>query len=630
MKNLLLVSMILFMFSVAFAQKPTTPPVVSPRAVPPPSPRSAQPSETKAASSTIDSKYKPDLGYKPKVYPVSMSTVATRQISENNNSGQVNFTRGESRKNDYKVKSSNKNVKPDGDKICTTETITASGGGSEFCLMSPVNTVAPGIIFDSKSIITGNFIEKNLPRGKLEMNSTIISSGVKKSLVTMIGDVSSTKVIDKVREILTNVGNVNLGFNESLKFEQMDSYEQLQIKANASYSGWGQNVKAQLGFANESTKNKLVAYYVSKAFEIIVSGENGGFKDVLAPNTVVPEGAVIVSKVSYGKIISVVAESDLSKEDLEVAVQYAGNFGAGGNATADFDLRKKSMLNSTKINAFVYGATNSITTVVGGYGIDGINKINNYLKGEGSKWDIQNNAAQPISYQLNFLDDGSVASINSTVSYPHTTCIQNVFNFDIRFLGFACSSNNGGSEGGDVNLSGLLTFNAKNIIGECLEIEPKFDALKGGAYFEKKITNNQLCPAIYNKKDANPYTFMKLARCNGNPQGLESQYYSNSGCPDIKSQISNCSNQPSDWISVKTPINTPADQIIFSVSGELTRQMGMGGSGPQKYDSGAFYLKDILAATQKIGQFNPRLVLRGINVNHEVIVYPVFEVLIKN
>jgi hypothetical protein len=367
----------------------------------------------------------------------------------------------------------------------------------------------------------------------------------------------------------------------------------------------------------------MVAYYVSKAFDIVVSGQNGGFQNVLAPNTVAPEGSVIVSRVSFGKIISVVAETDLSKEDLELAVQYSGNFGAYGTATADFDMRKRSMLNSTTISAFVYGATGSITSVIG-TGLDGINKVKNYIMSEGNKWDIQNNAVKPIAYQLNFLDDGSVATLSSTVNFTRRTCVQNVFNFDIKFLGFACASKTGQYEGTDVNLCGSLTFHANNVLGECLEVN-----FAPGTGMSMNKISNQLCPIVYAVNDKAPYTFMKTASCSREPQSLDSQWGTDHCQMGLRSQILSCSNQPGDVVSVKTPINTPANQIIFSATGHFKRQMGFGGWDYQNYDSGSFYLKDILAATDPNKGKN-RLVLKGVNVHNEVIVYPVFEVKITN
>jgi hypothetical protein len=552
--------------------------------------------------------------FKPKVVkpPVEVSTfIRSIAFSTNGNqgTGDVRFNKGTPNNPRYAVQKSGTNIQANGDRICTTEQVSIKNGTSEFALFSPIATIMPGMVFDINSIIDGSFKELSLQRASLDLQVGVLAGGAGQSRQRIDGNVNAALVYDKAKEVVRSIGSVTLPFNENLQIEEIDNFEQLEIKAGASYSGFGQNVKANFNYLNESQRNRFGGYYVSKVFDLFISAPNGGYTDILAPNANFPANACVVSSVSFGKVITVTIETDLSKEDINVILNYDGNI--MGKVTADFDLRKKSLVQNTTIKAFTYGTSASITSILGdGKGVEGIQRLKDYLKGEGKRWDVQNNAVQPIAYKLNFLDDGAVASINSVLEYPRKTCVQTISSFNIKFLGFVLTSQTGNHEGGGVNLFGSLSIGGNGIDKVKISVTD-FTTFPFGS---KMI---DVDPIIWAISEQGPYAFGLLENRKSVPQGNIYNWAVDGGA------AANCSNanNATQIFNIKTNIAESPNSIRYRVFGRLRRQMGMFGWDYQNYDVN-FSLSDVLDS-QKHGN---RMVLFGLNVHNEVIAHPVFEV----
>jgi|GEM_PF-2446342 len=414
----------------------------------------------------------------------------------------------------YESKTSAPEKSQESNRICFTEEVSVRGGGSEYALMSPVASIMPGMIFDINSILTGDFIQiSNLPRASMDLQIMVIAGGAGNSTQRITGDeVNAPLLIDKVREVVRKIGKVQLPFNEFIELEQMKKFEELEIKAGASYSGFGQNVKAKFAYSSESTRNTLTAYYVSKAFDMIIAAPKGGVRGILAANAVIPKSAVVVEKVSFGKIVVINVETELSKEAIDLAVNYNGT-GFWGHIEANFDLRQKKLFEKTTIRAFCYGAENSIAAVAGGTGIDAINQVREYIRGEGRTWDVQGRDIPPIAYQLRFLDDESMASISSTFNYKRKTCVTAISKFSIQLMGFVFGSNTGSFEGHGVNLFGDLVLSGEGI--DKVQIKVPIPGLFPQQIMELTVDG----PTVYFHKNEGPYSFGKLAHNNGKPVG---------------------------------------------------------------------------------------------------------------
>ncbi len=209
-----------------------------------------------------------------------------------------------------------------------------------------------------------------------------------------------------------NVINAALG---GFEVKQVSSVDQLAFEVGAGFAGYNAELRASLSINNENRKNVYFAKLTQVYFDINT--------DIQNPNNLIAASnsntnLVYINKVSYGRIAIIQVSSDYSKEEIQAALDFAYT---GGNVSVDAnaELNYNKVRQSSEIKGLFLGGNAENTVNVTNF--DQLKSFNQYIQ-NGLRWN-PNVVPTPVSYQLKYINDNTVATTQATTSFTQKNCI---------------------------------------------------------------------------------------------------------------------------------------------------------------------------------------------------------------
>jgi hypothetical protein len=431
---------------------------------------SQAPKLTPAKTSILNSSTKkslimsPTLNFK-KITPDSGSKTSLKMVRGN----------GVNRTNEKNVV---KNVDENG-RYCTTSTIDASKGYDERLVLGNQNDkIYPGAIYFDNAFITGAYnapTDLNLQPYNIT-TSLFSSSSTGSSSVTVnptIGDVRNG--IAQLMRRNTQVINGALG---GFEVTQVSSQDQLAFELGVGFQGQGISLDADFQYLNQKKKNVYMAKLTQVYFDINT--------DIQNPNNLIAAtnsntNLVYINKVSYGRIAIIQVASDYSKEEIKAALDFSYS-GGGNSVQLNGGVDYSKIRESSEIKGLFYGGDASNTVPVNSF--NQLSSFNDYVR-NGLRWN-PNVTPTPVSYQLKYINDNSVATTQATTSFQQRNC-QSGSGVKINLHGIAVDNtdNTCGCAWGTIRVE-LWETDANGI--KVKEINPK--GSEGNVYWNAPANNN--------------------------------------------------------------------------------------------------------------------------------------------
>jgi thiol-activated cytolysin len=221
----------------------------------------------------------------------------------------------------------------------------------------------------------------------------------------------------------------------SFDMQRAYSLEQGLMSVGASYEWLTGGVKASLDTKRIETHTSYIVRFVQRYYTVSVNDptRQSSFIDVgntdekQLPRWIFPgskeNGNVdspptYVSNVSYGRMLYIMISSDASETALSSALR-ASFSGAVASGKLALDQAQSSILANSEVQVLAVGGGGpAAATVITGVGA--VEKLNEYIVA-GATFDPKKDPGAPISYQLRYLVDNTVARLSFTTDYTIRT-----------------------------------------------------------------------------------------------------------------------------------------------------------------------------------------------------------------
>ena len=298
-------------------------------------------------------------------------------------------------------------------------------------------TIYPGALIRGKNFKDGNFTAITIPRS----GGTISMSGVKLAPNAIykkdIDEITRANVKQAIEDILSDEVQ-GTAANASYQEETTYDYNHLtfELGIDARY-GLG-TMESDLKIDKSKTKNYVFSKFTQVYYDVTYQDpelSTSVFRD--GANFSDPEGQIgaenpplYVSKVSYGRMVFFVAESEHESTEVEAALKAAVRGGAG-SGKVDSGLTYDQVMARTKVNYYVIGgdaglALSPIDSATPG---EMFQKVKEFIAGSNDGENGRTAAVYsasspgvPIAYTLNYLSDRTPARMSYSVSYDQKDC----------------------------------------------------------------------------------------------------------------------------------------------------------------------------------------------------------------
>jgi len=313
-----------------------------------------------------------------------------------------------------KVISSTERADPtDPHRICKTEYRNFKAENMSQDILNPeaISDLRLGAVYDYTDLAkgnfnTGNYTNRNPMYFKITDNATPIKIQQPTSL-------SLASALDEIKNI--SFQDAPQGFGQYLETKTVNSIEALNIACGVSYTGFGINVSATVGYNSQVKKNKFLLTYLNPIYTVTALPDETG--KLFNNNTDNDNGNyVYIDKITYGVRLLVYFETELSEDDTKLAFSASG-YGATGKWASD----KKSMVENTTYKLYLFGRNQPLKI---GTNLDNVQRdINDLLAKVAVGNEVRpNKIGKPISYSLKFLDGTTAASSCSAINIPSESC----------------------------------------------------------------------------------------------------------------------------------------------------------------------------------------------------------------
>ncbi|ANO49425.1 thiol-activated cytolysin [Flavobacterium columnare] len=232
----------------------------------------------------------------------------------------------------------------------------------------------PGNIVQGGTIVSGNLASIPIdPKGRntIEVKVDAFSSSESKSSSKEVENPTAGKVQDALEKILNSYYTSGTKFPANYAVEIQRTYDskQLQVALGVGYTGPAVGLSASLGLSFKKNKTYYAVTLKQKFFNVSVSAKPGLQGDFGWIKKEYPRSefdkyigernpAAYISSVTYGRLYTLVYESDESSFDMEQALNFAYKNPAA-SITVDQKLKYSTTLQNTKVYAKQLGGSAS-------------------------------------------------------------------------------------------------------------------------------------------------------------------------------------------------------------------------------------------------------------------------------
>ncbi len=327
---------------------------------------------------------------------------------------------------------------------CKKREVSFDQTNSDFFILDPNGSLLwPGNLLISKTIQEGS--PASIPidgvnRNPVEVRVNVLS-GTSSSTSGTINEPTAGKVQDKLNNILNNYYDSNARFPASfeLTVERIHNKQQFQLALKAGYSGPSINVSGHIGIDFSTEKTRFAVTLKQRFFTASVTpkeniiGEFGWLNKDVNPDRLAPfvtdyqnvpfdkiNPSSYVESVTYGKLFTMIYESDKSALEVEAALNFAYK-GAGNEISAELKAKYSSVFENSKVTVKQLGgsAESGIASSLSAMAND-MNGVIEFLK-TGAEVSREN-PGYPIAYKINYVEGNRGFKIMQNVKYTVRDC----------------------------------------------------------------------------------------------------------------------------------------------------------------------------------------------------------------
>ncbi|AMO20205.1 thiol-activated cytolysin family protein [Flavobacterium columnare] len=299
----------------------------------------------------------------------------------------------------------------------------------------------PGNIVQGGTIVSGNLASIPIdPKGRntIEVKVDAFSSSESKSSSKEVENPTAGKVQDALEKILNSYYTSGTKFPANYAVEIQRTYDskQLQVALGVGYTGPAVGLSASLGLSFKKNKTYYAVTLKQKFFNVSVSAKPGLQGDFGWIKKEYPRSefdkyigernpAAYISSVTYGRLYTLVYESDESSFDMEQALNFAYKNPAA-SITVDQKLKYSTTLQNTKVYAKQLGG-NASGGLDAAFGVFGGNfeKVRDFVVNGADV--SKENPGYPIEYTAVNIESNLDATINVNGISNYSECEETVY-----------------------------------------------------------------------------------------------------------------------------------------------------------------------------------------------------------
>lgn len=258
-------------------------------------------------------------------------------------------------------------------------------------------------------------------RAPITIWTDLMGSNVTRTVADPDGAKVHQGIADMVREAQQAgvPAPARISYNET----SQSTVEEGLIKAGFSVKYAGGAVQGDLRSQRTAQRSSLLVSLTQRSFSVKLVKPNSfsdyfdgrftidDFDAMRASGQIAPDNPpVVISNISYGRVLYYSLSSTASQDELEAAVKASYEVGINGGS-GDVSTRLQTILNQAEVKVFAMGGPTA--------GVENLirtHKIQDYFAAENTL-----DRAVPISYQVDNLD-GSAAAFTETTDYDLRTC----------------------------------------------------------------------------------------------------------------------------------------------------------------------------------------------------------------
>lgn len=338
------------------------------------------------------------------------------------------------------------------DFVCMTRPVTVTESYSEALLLDPLSDVVwPGSIIDGARWVNGEYLAIPHPRAPLTV-SLSIENFTGAPVSTTIQNPRLSTMRDALNTLRGGLKGVILPAKIQVEITEIHSREQLQLAMSGSFDTGVYKLAAKCDFSTKSVYQKVLLKYLQTYFTIDVDLPPGA-ADLFEPVRIPSPNEMIISSITYGRMLVFMIESKESMTDLKAAVQFAYQpYKVDVNVSAAYD---RTLSESKKSLLVLGGDPAKAEPIMFAGGQDAISRaIEDYAKSGG----IYNEGLLPVplSYRMRFLQKGGfpIGNVCLTTTFTERRCVKSTGRVRVKDLRIGCVTKS--DVGSEIELYGKI------------------------------------------------------------------------------------------------------------------------------------------------------------------------------
>ena len=315
----------------------------------------------------------------------------------------------------------------------------------------------PGSMLRGDSVHSGRLTPLVVERAPLTFSVSLESLGGGGHSATLPSP-SLSSYRDAIGKLLAQQVSGSTPARISAEIEEVASEEQLAVALGAAVSApLVATVKAGFNFSDSTKRSRYVVKFFQLYYTVDVDPPGLPHK-FFAPSVTVSELApmvdassppVYVSSIGYGRQVVFTFESDLSKTELQAALNFV--YQGGAEVSGSVSLTHQEVLSHTSTTAFILGgdAGEAAAASIGSY-----DQLKAFIARGGNYSEDSPGAA--IAYKLSYVRDHTPVQVSYASMYRQKTCARITQKVHVVFEKLTVD-NAGGDIGGDLEVFGTVT-----------------------------------------------------------------------------------------------------------------------------------------------------------------------------
>lgn len=295
--------------------------------------------------------------------------------------------------------------------VCHLQPSEASNTATHILNLNPTTArIFPGSLLQIDSVLTGQLQPVMADRAPIRLSISLPGTQFEGSASRVISSPSLSTIRDGINDLVRSVNPDSISAADiDHELSTIYARQQNHVALGVHFNGLGNTFGFDFDSTSRSTTTRVFVKFVQRYYSVDVDIPNAFFADGRTPSN----GEAIVSSVTYGRMLLFAAESTESVEAVRAALEAGFSGVVGGNASAEHD----AVLKKTRLHV----------TALGGSGSAASQPINNGLAG--IRRYVEQDAdfspatpAYPLSYQLTYLSDFSIATTDMRTEFSRRLC----------------------------------------------------------------------------------------------------------------------------------------------------------------------------------------------------------------